>query len=103
MKLTLIAALEALEEKQLFVDDAMNEAEEAEQEVARAIRRARQERKISLRSFAAKLGLSAAYISDIELGRRYPSYETLEKIKKELLPTKSNGGIRPKHHKPPTK
>src|ERR1035438_875767 len=38
------------------------------------IRELREERDLSLREFAEKLGgLSAAFISDIELGRRHPS------------------------------
>jgi transcriptional regulator with XRE-family HTH domain len=42
------------------------------------IRELREERALSLREFAKKLGgLSAAFLSDIELGRRYPSDRVL--------------------------
>jgi transcriptional regulator with XRE-family HTH domain len=45
------------------------------------IRELRQMKDISLREFAKKLGnMSAAHISDIELGRRYPSEDLLGKI-----------------------
>jgi transcriptional regulator with XRE-family HTH domain len=44
------------------------------------IRELRQAKDISLREFAKKLGNSAAHVSDIELGRRYPSEEVLEAI-----------------------
>ena len=44
------------------------------------IRQRREARKISLRDLATRLDLSPSYISDIELGRRYPSEEVLKKI-----------------------
>lgn len=37
------------------------------------IRELREERDISLREFAVKIGVSAAFMSDVELGRRHPS------------------------------
>ena len=49
------------------------------------IRELRDDRDLSLREFARRLGdVSAAHISDIELGRRYPSAPLLEKMAKEL-------------------
>lgn len=49
------------------------------------IRELRDERDLSLREFARRLGdVSAAHISDIELGRRYPSTSLMEKIAQEL-------------------
>jgi len=48
------------------------------------IRERREELDLSLREFAAKLGLSAPFISDIELGRRYPSDQVLRAIAKTL-------------------
>ena len=42
------------------------------------IRELRDERDISLREFAKKLGCSAAYWSDVELGRRYASEQMLK-------------------------
>ncbi|MDP2586303.1 MAG: helix-turn-helix transcriptional regulator [Candidatus Komeilibacteria bacterium] len=44
------------------------------------IRDLRQKKEYSLREFADKLKLSAPFISDIELGRRFPSNHVLSKI-----------------------
>lgn len=45
------------------------------------LRELRDQQDLSLREFARKLGgLSAAHISDIEFGRRFPSPELLEKM-----------------------
>lgn len=45
------------------------------------IRELREKLDISLREFARKLdGVSAAHVSDIELGRRFPSDQLLEKM-----------------------
>jgi transcriptional regulator with XRE-family HTH domain len=45
------------------------------------IRDLREAQDISLREFAKKLGdLSAAFVSDVELGRRFPSDKVLEKM-----------------------
>jgi transcriptional regulator with XRE-family HTH domain len=49
------------------------------------IRELRDKKNLSLREFAAKIGdLSAAFLSDIELGRRYPSEKVLERMAKVL-------------------
>jgi transcriptional regulator with XRE-family HTH domain len=48
------------------------------------IRELREGKDISLREFASKIGLSAAFLSDVELGRRYPSEKVLEGIAKML-------------------
>lgn len=49
------------------------------------IRELREERDFSLREFARRLGdVSAAHVSDIELGRRYPSAQLMERIAAEL-------------------
>ncbi len=48
------------------------------------IRKLRDERDLSLREFARKLDCSAPFISDVELGRRYPSEELLKQIAKLL-------------------
>lgn len=45
-----------------------------------AIRALRQWRGHSLRTMASKLGISAAYLSDMELGRRKMSFELAEEI-----------------------
>jgi len=44
------------------------------------IRELREKKDLSLREFAKKLDLSAAFLSDVELGRRFPSDEVLSKI-----------------------
>lgn len=51
------------------------------------IRELREEKDLSLRELARALGLSAAFMSDVELGRRYPSDEVLAKIAKKLHTT----------------
>jgi transcriptional regulator with XRE-family HTH domain len=48
------------------------------------IRELREAMDLSLREFATKLGLSAAFVSDIELGRRYPSSKVLSDMAKIL-------------------
>ena len=48
------------------------------------IRKRRDELDLSLREFAKKLDCSPAFISDIELGRRYPSDEVLNEMARVL-------------------
>lgn len=48
------------------------------------IRELREQRDLSLRELAKKLNVSAAFISDVELGRRFPSDEVLADIAKIL-------------------
>jgi transcriptional regulator with XRE-family HTH domain len=48
------------------------------------IRKSREAKDISLREFARRIGISAAFVSDIELGRRFPSEDMLLKIAEEL-------------------
>jgi transcriptional regulator with XRE-family HTH domain len=49
--------------------------------LGRYLRELRQQKDLSLRELARKLdGISAAHLSDIELGRRYPSEALLEKM-----------------------
>jgi transcriptional regulator with XRE-family HTH domain len=48
------------------------------------IRELREAKDLSLREFATKLGLSAAFVSDIELGRRYPSVKVFGDIARLL-------------------
>jgi transcriptional regulator with XRE-family HTH domain len=48
------------------------------------IRELREEKDLSLRELARKLGVTAAFLSDIELGRRYPSDKVLSDMAKEL-------------------
>ena len=54
------------------------------QRIGEKIRELREEQDISLREFAKNLDLSAAHMSDIELGRRYPSPELLKRIAGKL-------------------
>lgn len=48
------------------------------------IRELREVKDLSLRELAKRLQVSAPFISDIELGRRYPSDKLFEAIAKEL-------------------
>ena len=48
------------------------------------IRELRGDKDISLRELAKRLELSAAFLSDIELGRRYPSKKVLQQLAHEL-------------------
>src|SRR5438477_3709359 len=48
------------------------------------IRGLRDKKELSLREFATELGKTAAFISDVELGRRFPSEEVLVAMAKVL-------------------
>ena len=48
------------------------------------IREKRSARELSLRELARRVVISAAFLSEIELGRRYPSAEVLKKLSQEL-------------------
>jgi transcriptional regulator with XRE-family HTH domain len=48
------------------------------------LRELRDKRDLSLREFAKKLGCSAAFVSDVELGRRYPSEDVLSNMARIL-------------------
>jgi len=48
------------------------------------MRRRRDELDLSLREFAKRLDCSAAFISDVELGRRHPSEKVLAEIARVL-------------------
>jgi transcriptional regulator with XRE-family HTH domain len=48
------------------------------------IRELREELDLSLRELARSLDVSAAFMSDVELGRRYPTEDMLAKIAKKL-------------------
>lgn len=48
------------------------------------IRELRDRQDLSLREFATKLGCSAPFISDVELGRRYPSEDILRDMARIL-------------------
>lgn len=48
------------------------------------IRELREEQDLSLRELAGKVGVSAAFMSDVELNRRYPSDKHLRAIARHL-------------------
>ena len=48
------------------------------------IRELREELDLSLRELARSLDVSAAFMSDVELGRRYPTEDMLAKIAKKI-------------------
>lgn len=51
------------------------------------IRELREQYDLSVRDLAKKLGLSAPFLSDIELGRRHPSKDVLERLASILKTT----------------
>ena len=55
-----------------------------ERSLGSEIRRLRFEVDVTLRSFAKKIGVSAAYLSDIEHNRRRPAEKVLRRIASEL-------------------
>jgi hypothetical protein len=48
--------------------------------LGQTIRERREEKDLSVRELAKKAEISPAFLSDVELGRRHPSEETLAKI-----------------------
>ncbi len=50
----------------------------------RRVRELRQNRGLSLRELAKRLEISAPFLSDIELGKRYPSEDILAPMAREL-------------------
>jgi len=48
------------------------------------LRELREKKNISLRELAKKIGVSGAFLSDIELGRRFPSQDKIELLAKEI-------------------
>lgn len=52
--------------------------------LGQAIRERREEKDFSVRELAKKIDVSAAFLSDVELGRRHPSEDTLAKIARAL-------------------
>jgi repressor LexA len=51
------------------------------------IRELREQQDFSVRELARKLKVSAPFLSDVELGRRHPSDDVLEKLARELKTT----------------
>ena len=48
------------------------------------LRELREGKKISLRELAKKIGVSGAFLSDIELGRRFPSTDNIKLLAREI-------------------
>ena len=48
------------------------------------IRELREQKDLSLRELAKEIGVTAAFLSDVELGRRYPSDEVFEDLARTL-------------------
>lgn len=48
------------------------------------LRQVREQKGISLRELAKKIGVSGAFLSDIELGRRFPAPDKIELLAKEI-------------------
>lgn len=55
-----------------------------QQSLGQKIKELRDAADLSLRELATKIGVSAPFLSDVELGRRFPSDEVLEKLSKAL-------------------
>jgi ribosome-binding protein aMBF1 (putative translation factor) len=53
-------------------------------EAGEEMRRVREASKLSLRETAKRLGISAPFLSDMELGRRHPSVNWLRKLEEVL-------------------
>jgi predicted transcriptional regulator len=53
--------------------------------IGQEMRRLREAAKVSLRGIAAKLGFSAAYVSDLELGNRHWTDDKIQAYKKHLV------------------
>ena len=49
------------------------------------LRALRKTRKLSARALASQIGISPSYLCDIELGRRFPAGEVLEKFARALM------------------
>ncbi|MDD4569213.1 MAG: helix-turn-helix transcriptional regulator, partial [Tepidanaerobacteraceae bacterium] len=48
------------------------------------IRELRQKRNMTLQDMALRTGLSVSYLSEIELGKKQPSLETIDKLSQAL-------------------
>jgi transcriptional regulator with XRE-family HTH domain len=55
-----------------------------QQSLGQKIKELRDAADFSLRELAKKIDVSAPFLSDVELGRRFPSEEVLQKLAKEL-------------------
>ena len=78
MKHVIKAIEKYIEEGQLIAA----RSKEVQIEIAADLRRERERNGVTLRAMAKQLGISAAYLSDIELGRRNLSSTMLEKLRR---------------------
>jgi predicted transcriptional regulator len=74
----IIKQLDALKKHEV---DTKVKVEKIRKEIGLLIREMRIKKKVSLRTMAKKLGISAPYLSDIELGNRSFSEQFIVKIK----------------------
>ena len=72
--------IKAIQDAAEMVDFYMDEYEKARVSLCSHIREAREKTGMKAVRFAEKVGVSAPYLYDIELGRRFPSEKTLAKI-----------------------
>src|SRR6266511_1314067 len=72
-----------------------------EKTLGKRIKQEREERRVSLRKFAEMLGISGAYLVDIEKDRRLPTEELLQKIADQLdIPVSTFDEFSPEIPKP---
>lgn len=71
-----------------IAEEALELVKEIQQTLRLSMRITRLEKKLSLTKVANQAGISKAHLSDIELGRRFPSEKVLVKIIKALSPQK---------------
>jgi DNA-binding transcriptional regulator YiaG len=72
------SALGHLSSQEAAAFDAHRKYQETQRQLGAELRRLRKKRGLSLRAVAAKLKVSAPFLSDCELGRRYWSSERAE-------------------------
>jgi len=72
--------LEELILAQTELIERKREVLEIKYEIGKLIEEKRKNKKITLRQLAKRINRSAAYLSDIEKGKRCPSYETYKFI-----------------------
>ena len=55
-----------------------------EKTLGECLRELRESKDLSVRELSKRIGVSAAFLSDVELGRRHPSEDVLSKLAREL-------------------
>lgn len=84
MKSPLKTALNNLRHAELVVDEANQNLSKSKILLTDEIRKERLKQGITIRAFALKVGITSAFLCDLELGRRFPSEKNLLKIIKGL-------------------